>query len=141
MKRRDAKKLNIIVRGLPTSPDDCASFCHLVDKELNLKPHVSSVKRLISKTNKNTTSPPPLLIVLRDAQDRHDLLSKATKLRLSADAAVQSSIFINRDLTSIERNEGFALRSELRRRKAAGELDIGIRRGAIVKLPATVARP
>ena len=49
------------------------------------------------------------------------LLKNATKLRDSTDFATKSSLFINPDLTQIERQEGFALRSELRRRKAAGE--------------------
>ena len=55
------------------------------------------------------------------------LLKNATKLYNSTDLATKSSIFTNPDLTQIERQEGFALHSELRRRKAAEEVNIGIR--------------
>ncbi len=127
------------------SPDECASFSDLIDNELGLKPHVQSVKRLAGKagTPATATKPAPLLAVLSDPEDRRALLTNAAKLCASADVTVKSSIFINPDLTQIERQEGFALRSELRRRKAAGEVGIGIRRGAIVKLPvpATAPRP
>ena len=41
----------------------------------------------------------------------------------------------------MERQEGFSLRSELRRRKTAGEADIIIRNGTIVKRPAVITPP
>ena len=41
----------------------------------------------------------------------------------------------------MERQEGFSLRSELRRRKAAGEADIIICNGTIVKRPAVITPP
>ncbi len=139
LKLRESKKLNIIVHGMPASLDDSGSFCDLTDKELGLKPHVQSVKRLVGKTTTASTKPAPLLVILRDVEDRRALLKNASKLRDSTDSVTQLSIFINPDLTQIERQEGFALRSELRRRKAAGEVGIGIRKGAIVKLPVPAA--
>ncbi len=141
MKLRDAKQLNVIVHGLPPAPDDCAAFCTFVNKEFGLSPHIQSVKRLTGKAPARdaTGKPAPLLVVLRDADDRRILLKNAPKLRASTDAAVKASVYINPDLTQMERQEGFALRSELRRRKAAGEVDIAIRKGVIVKLSAASA--
>jgi hypothetical protein len=138
---RESKKLNIIVHGLPISQDDGASFTELMDTELGLKPHVQSVKRLVGKASTTSTKPAPLLVVLRDSDDRRALLRNARKLRDSSDAVTKSSIFINPDLTQIERQEGYALRSELRRRKTAGEHNIAIRKGAIVKLPVPTTVP
>ena len=61
------------------------------------------------------------------------------KLCSSTDLVTKSSSFFNPDLTQIERQEGFAFGSELNQCKAAGEVDIDIRKGAIVKLPAPTA--
>ena len=148
MKLRDSKKLNIIVQGMPSAGDDLAAFLSLVDKELKLKPLVTSVKRLVSKSKAPTTprptgpaAPAPLLVTLRDTSDRRLLLSNAKVFRSSADVYVKDSIFINPDLTLMERQEGFSLRSELRRRKAAGEADIIIRNETIVKRPAVITPP
>ena len=110
-----------------------------MDKELGLKPSVQSVKRLAGRSTATSSKSVPLLVTLRDEQDRQKLLKNATKLRDSTDLATKSSIFINPDLTQIEHQESFALRSELRRCKAAGEVDIGMRKGAIVKLLAPAA--
>ena len=124
------------MHGLSAAPDERVSFTDLMDKELGLKPYVQSVKRLTCRSTASSTKPAPLLVTLRVAHDRQMLLKNATKLRDSTDLTKKSSIFINPDLTQIERQEGFALRSEWRRRKAAGEFDSVIRKGAIVKLPA-----
>ena len=69
---------------------------------------------------------------MRDLQERRELLSNAKKLRQSADAYTKTSVFINPDLTLMERQEGYALGSELRRRENAGEADLMTKRGKIV---------
>ena len=97
------------------------------------------MKRLTGRSTASSTKSAPLFVTLRDANDHQMLLKNATKLHDSTDLTTKSSIFINPNLIHIEHQEGFALRSELRRRKAAEEIDIVIRKGAIVKLPA--ARP
>ena len=132
---------------MPSAADDLAAFLSLVDKELKLKPLVTSVKRLVSKSKAPTPRPTgpaastPLLVTLRDTSDRRLLLSNAKVFRSSADVYVKDSIFINPDLTLMERQEGFSLRSELCRRKAAGEADIIISNGTIVKRPAVITPP
>ena len=110
MKLRDSKKLNIIIQGMPSAADDLAAFLSLVDKELKLKPLVTSVKRLVSKSKAPNTprptgpaAPAPLLVTLRDASDRRLLLSNAKVFRSSADVYVKDSIFINPDLMLMER--------------------------------------
>ena len=69
---------------------------------------------------------------MRDLQERRELLSNAKKLRQSADAYTKTSVFINPDLTLMERQEGYALGSELRRRENAGEADLMTKRRKIV---------
>ena len=62
LKRRESKKLNIIVHGLPVAPDDRVSFTDLTDRELGLKPYVQSVKRLTGPSTSSSTKPAPLLV-------------------------------------------------------------------------------
>ena len=66
------------------------------------------MKRLASKITTLSTKPAPLLVVLRDAENCYTLLKNALKLRDSTDAVTKSSVFINPDLTQIDRQEGFA---------------------------------
>ena len=46
--------------------------------------------------------------------------------------SIFNTVLINPDLTLMERQEEYALLSELRRRKNAGEADLMIKRGKIV---------
>lgn len=141
MKLGDAKHLNVIVHSLPPAPDDCGAFLTFENMELGLSSHIQSVERLNGKAPARdaTGKSALLLVVLRDVEDRRVLLRNAPKLRTSTDAVVEESIYINADLTQKERQEEYALRSELRRCKADGDVDIVIRKGAIVKLSATSA--
>ena len=61
------------------------------------------------------------------------MIKLAKNLRTSTDPQINSSLFINPDLTKMERHEQVNLRSELKRQKAGGESNIIIRNGAIVK--------
>ena len=70
LKRHEFKKLNIFIHGLPATPDDSVSVTDLMDKELGLKPYVQFVKRLTGRSTATSTKPAPLLVSLRDAQDR-----------------------------------------------------------------------
>jgi hypothetical protein len=133
LKRRDEKKLNVIVFGLAQNPgtDDDAIFESIARMELGLTPHIVKTQRL---GKSNNGKPPPLLVSLRDMEDKKNLLLNAKKLRLSSSTAIKDHVFINADLTLQERQQGAALRKELKLRKEAGETDIGIRAGKIIQL-------
>ena len=134
LKRRDEKKLNIVVFGLPsqTLSGDDALFMDLVTNELGITPRITKTARLGKGSG---GKPPPLLVSLRDEADKRALLSNARKLRSSLIPSVKDNVFINNDLTPLERQHFAALREELKLRKAAGEKDIVIRSGKIVLLP------
>jgi uncharacterized coiled-coil protein SlyX len=131
LKRRDEKKLNIVVFGLSplVGVNDEQKFNDLARNELSLTPHITKVLRLGAG---NGGKPPPLLVSLRDETDKLSLLRNAKKLRASSLPAVKNNVFINPDLTLLERQHAAALREELKLRKAAGENNIGIRGGKIV---------
>ena len=63
-----------------------------------------------------------------------DLLSNAKKLRSSKTLAAKNHVFINADLTVLQRQYRSALREELKLRLASGEKDFVIRAGKIVPL-------
>lgn len=133
LKRRDDKKLNVIVFGLASQAgvNDEQLFTDLARNELSLTPHITKATRLGAGSG---GKPPPLLVGLRDEVDKRSLLRNAKKLRTSALPAVKDNVFINPDLTQLERQHAAALREELKLRKAAGEKDIGIRGGKIIHL-------
>lgn len=138
LRRREAKKLNVVVFGLPPKDniDDADNFMDLATSELGITPHIVTSSRLGKGA---TGKPAPLLISLRDEADKRALLVNAKKLRESKSPDVKDSIFINADLTLQERQHRAALRDELKVRLAAGEKDIGIRGGKIVHIkPAKV---
>ena len=52
-------------------------------------------------------------------------------MRSSADAHVRDNVYINADLKPEQRKLDYNLRCELKRRRAAGELNLVIRNGAV----------
>jgi hypothetical protein len=131
LKRRVDKECNVIVFGLQPRRDidDVAIFTDLIRSELDLTPHITKTKRLGDSKN---GKPPPLLVCLRDTDEKRALLVNAKKLRKSANSSVKDNVFINADLTLQQRQQGAALRRELKARKESGEVDIVIRSGKIV---------
>lgn len=102
--------------------------------------HIQSDKRLAGKAPaRDAIQTCPLLVVLRDADNRHVLLKNAPKQRPNTEAAVKVFVYINPDLAQLERQKGFALHPELRRHMAAGRWTSPICKGVIVKLPAASA--
>jgi len=70
-----------------------------------------------------------LLIALSDNSVRRQILRNAKTLRNSS---TYRNVFISPDLTPQERASNKQLRTELQRRKAAGEPNLIIKRGQIV---------
>ena len=130
-KRREDKKLNIVISGLPSVPgkQDVELIYDLVNSELKFTPQITKTARLGSGKN---GSPPLLLATLRDAADKRNIILHAKDLRSSSNAFVKSNVYINNDLTQIQRQENFALRGQLKARRATGELNLVIRAGKIV---------
>ena len=130
-KRREDKKLNIVISGLPSVPgkQDVELISDLVNRELKFTPQITKTARLGSGKN---GSPPLLLATLRDAADKRNIILHAKDLRSSSNAFVKSNVYINNDLTQIQRQENFALRGQLKARRATGELNLVIRAGKIV---------
>ena len=90
-----------------------------------------SVTRMgTGSTNRST---PPLLVKFASTADTSTVIRSAKKLRSSTNADIKSSVFISSDYTKLERQEQYKLRVELKRRKAAGEGDLIIRRGVTIQ--------
>lgn len=85
MKLCDAKHLNVIVHGLPPTPDDYGAFLTFENKELALSSHIQSVERLNGKAPARdaTGKSAPLLVVLRNVEDRRVLLRNAPNYALA----------------------------------------------------------
>ena len=72
-----------------------------------------------------------LVVTLTNMEDKMEILRSAASLR----ETTWDRVYITPDLTWQEREKGRQLRSELARRKEAGEVNIGIRHGKIVQVP------
>ena len=78
---------------------------------------------------------------LSDAANRRTILSHAKVLRASANLYVKDTIYVSLDLKPLECQEGFLLRSELRRWQAAGDTNIFIHNETIVKHQSPTTQP
>ena len=142
---KERRKLNVVVHNLPeqeTTNDpvdekmqkDITSFCKIIKDELRLNIRVNKAFRAGPKQSTR----PRLLIVTLDSTDaKLELLKLSPQLRNSDQ---WRSLFINPDLTRKEREDGKKLRQELADRKGAGESNIYIRQGKIVKGPPQARR-
>ena len=103
-------------------------FVEMIKDALSL--HVRVVRAF--RVGKKSQTKPRLLIVCTDnAEVKTDVLKMAPQLRQNAE---YSNIYITPDLTWREREEGRKLREELARRREAGEENLVIRRGKIIRL-------
>ena len=86
-----------------------------------------------ARLGKPGIKPQLLLVTLADEKQASAILRVAKNLRDSTDAYVHGHIFINADLTQLQRTEWFNARAELKRRRAAGETNLVIRNGSVIK--------
>jgi len=139
----ERRKTNVIVHGVPESDADdadwrtdddmtvLAAMFHEVEAD-DIK--VGSVVRL-GKTKKASDpkqNPRPMKVVLDSVENKVNLLRKAKSLREKEEGG-WSKIFIHQDLTPKQREARKPLVAELKPRKANGETDLTIYRGAVVK--------
>jgi hypothetical protein len=111
-KRRET---SIIVSGLESVPGktDSELFAGLCSDELNVQPDVVKTKRL-GNGNSSTNKPRPLLVVLREADQAHQLVSSARLLRRSTNQAIRERVYINPNLTKAEAEAAYLLRVKRR---------------------------
>lgn len=128
---RATRKCNLVISGLRPSPtrDDTVAAADLLRKELSITANVTHCVRLGKPTNDN--HPRRLLVTLSSDADSSSAIRSAKKLRSSTDAYVRDNVYINADLTPEQRKLDYNLRCELKRRQAAGELNLVIRNGAV----------
>ena len=117
-----------MIFGVKDVNQDENSVEHIITNELNLQVRPTSISRL---GKGNGGRPAPLLLRFSTSDDAASVIKSGKNLR-STNNDIKSSVFISPDYTKLERHEQFILRSELRRRRAAGENNIIIRNGSIV---------
>jgi len=132
---------NVIVHGVPESDADDAdrrtdddmtvltAMFHEVEAD-DIK--VGSVVRLGKKAANPKQNPRPMKVVLDSVDNKVKLLRKAKNLREKEERG-WTKVFIHQDLTPKQREARKPLVAELKQRKANGETDLTIYRGAVVK--------
>ena len=114
---------DLIISGLKPrhSQSDVDLFVELCDVEFSVQPCVTFAKRLGQPQNGRVQ---PLLVVLKQAEQVKEILSKARLLRRSADEATRSSVYINPYMTRAEAAAAYQARMQRRlsqqRRKPRG---------------------
>ena len=88
-----------------------------------------SLTKAIRLVKLPAAKPRPLLISVRDELCKREILRSAYKL---SKIPKWSNIYVSPDYTRKEREANKVLREELKRRKASGEVNLGIRNGRIV---------
>ncbi len=132
---RASKKSNVIISGIkPSLSSDAEQVTNLLRHELSINVTINNCSRL-GKTIASNTSPRPLLVTLSSEHDARTVLLAAKKLRESSDVYISSHVYVNADRTREQRVEEYNLRTELRRRRSAGELNLVIRNGHIIVRP------
>ena len=133
---KERRKLNVVVHNLPeTAPTadqsrekgDLQKFSAIIKE--NLKLIIRASKCRVGKMLEDR--PRLLVITLENMETKMELLRMSSELRNFTE---WRNLYINPDLTPAEREANRQLRQELARRRAAGEENIVIRRGSIVKV-------
>ena len=132
---RTSKQSNLIISGVrPSLQSDDDLVTNLLHDELSLDVIVTKCSR-IGKATANQ-SPRLLQVTLASINDVRAALRDAKKLRQSNNTYVKDHVYLNADLTREQRALDFKLRTELRRRRSAGEQNLAIRNGRVIMRPA-----
>ena len=154
-KEREAKKNNLIITNMPeVVPISEADEQRLIDLELtgkndeemvdalwtNIKVASTSLKiksikrlpeRIESRRDDKKDKPRPILIEFENSESKWKVLENAKNLQWLPQW--KNSVWIDRDKTRAEQAHEYQLRVEKRRRERAGEKDLIIKDGQIVK--------
>jgi hypothetical protein len=119
-KRKQQRASNIVISGLPTSDNDIKTVTELLRSEFEWdSSNWSGVNvigcRRIGRCQENKIQ--PLLVTFSDSHQSDYFIKNAKILRGSSDDTVQSSVFINPDLTPSEARAAYELRLLRRQRR------------------------
>ena len=133
---RVSKKANIVLSGiLPSlSLADSVIVTNLLRDEFNINATVTRCTHL-GKLSVDPSRPCRLLATLSSGADALTAVRSAKKLRSSIDAHVRGHVYINADMTPERRKQDYNLRTELKRRRTAGEPDLVIRNSKLITKP------
>ena len=134
----ELRKLNIVVHQLPESKlgtledrkrDDLDTLQSLVTDALHIDVDIENVFRLgtFSRDGQRTR---PVKFTVQNVEDKRRVLGASKNLK---NVPGYSYIYFTPDLTRSQRQTAFELRQERRRRIEAGEENLVIRRGKIIK--------
>ena len=134
----ELRKLNIVVHQLPESKlgtledrkrDDLDTLQSLVTDALHIDVDIENVFRLgtFSRDGQRTR---PVKFTVQNVEDKRRVLGASKNLK---NVPGYSNIYFTPDLTRGQRQTAFELRQERRRRIEAGEENLVIRRGKIIK--------
>lgn len=117
-KQQEVRSKNFVIYGLPVSPsqNDQMSVEQLCEAELNLKPVISSCKRIGKKVPGKVQA---LKVTVRTAEQATSVIASARNLRKSADRYIQGSVYINADLTKAQAAAAYQARCRRRQAQAA----------------------
>ena len=134
---REGRKRNLILYGVPEPTTgskeermrkDGEAFADLTKEEFKLNVKITKAIRLGRKVGDR---PRILLVTLEDPEEKRDLLRRSKDLRRST---TRRNVYIQSDETPTERATSRELRAVLKARRDAGENNIVILNGAIVKV-------
>jgi hypothetical protein len=142
--QQEARRNNLVVSNLPErtkaneedesdeeSEDTTGLVTELITEGLGLDSiKIGSAKRVPEK-RRDDGKPRIIIVAMDDKEDKHEVLKASKKLRESTKQEWKK-VYINPDLTKLQREKDFQLRQELKRRKEAGEKDLIIKSGRII---------
>jgi hypothetical protein len=127
--QQDKRKLNVIIRNFPESPEDTKSVEELVRDKLKVNAQISGVERIGNKPAQGD-KPRMTRVTVKEISSKWEILRKAKLLASDMDPSIRST-YIGADLTREQRSREYELRTELKRRRGLGE-DLVISKGVIV---------
>ena len=132
---RASKQSYLIILGVkPSLQSDDDLVTNLLHDKLSLDVIVTKCSR-IGKATANQ-SPRLLQVTLASINDVRAAQRDAKKLRQSNNTYVKDHVYLNADLSREQCALDFKLRSELRRRRSAGEQNLAIPNGHVIIRPA-----
>jgi len=125
-----SRKCNLMINGLKENPTlstnaDTSMFNELCNS-MGVEAEISSITRLGKKSANNIR---PLCVCLGNEANKWNILTRSPQLRHNPK---WKHVYVNRDMTTAEREINRQLREELKERKRKGEVNLRIRKNKIV---------
>ena len=144
-KEQEKRKCNLAVINLPESEmhrsderlrEDSDLFTYIIKQELSL--HVK-VEKAIRVGQRTADRPRVLIVTLKDEPTKWEVL-KASKALKDSQNDMAREMYINKDMTQLERERNITLRDEVISHRARGE-HVKIVKGKCVTIKKTLNRP